>query len=506
MSSTTGCCDIIRHNIGDNRVDDRQEANAMSGPFLPNSPTIENPPRAMTLALGSGPSTLSHRTRGHKRTKSAGNNSLRESSLYTATGDVNSGTLAIDQQNGLQSDEPPNCGFMSFRPRCLQQMATIQVFVFFCSILVTLQQALSSGYFNSVITTIEKRFDFPSKVTGAIVSTFELGNLLTIIFVSYFGTYRHIPQWIGKGILITGIGSIVFAIPHFMDIHNPLGACHNVNVSGPLSDNTCRIPTPALSSPVLQKASHFINPVPPNNDPTCVEGGTYNAPHILIFILAMILIGCGGTPIFTLGTTYIDDHVKKESSSMYIGMHCTYHRKPNHTPFLLGGYFIQVHENSFGSGTVPLDISPGHPKWIGAWWAGFIMLGILLIIISIPFFAFPKSLKPKSRSDKHMRSLQSAEPEDQLIHKTKYMANESSANNSMSRSRSPAQHKPEYGRNLKEIPACMWRLLTNPVYMTTCLGSCMELAIVSGFLVFLPKYLETQFSLGKSEANYKRPP
>ena len=29
----------------------------------------------------------------------------------------------------------------------------------------------------------------------------------------------------------------------------------------------------------------------------------------------------------------------------------------------------------------------------------------------------------------------------------------------------------------------------------------MELAIVSGFLVFLPKYLETQFSLGKSEAN-----
>ncbi|CAG2182726.1 unnamed protein product, partial [Oppiella nova] len=139
--------------------------------------------------------------------------------------DVNSGTLAIDQQNGLQSDEPPNCGFMSFRPRCLQQMATIQVFVFFCSILVTLQQALSSGYFNSVITTIEKRFDFPSKVTGAIVSTFELGNLLTIIFVSYFGTYRHIPQWIGKGILITGIGSIVFAIPHFMDIHNPLGAC-----------------------------------------------------------------------------------------------------------------------------------------------------------------------------------------------------------------------------------------------------------------------------------------
>lgn len=47
----------------------------------------------------------------------------------------------------------------------------------------------------------------------------------------------------------------------------------------------------------------------------------------------------------------------------------------------------------------------------------------------------------------------------------------------------------------------MWRLVTNPVYIVTCLGACMELMIVSGFVVFLPKYLETQFSLGKSQAS-----
>lgn len=47
----------------------------------------------------------------------------------------------------------------------------------------------------------------------------------------------------------------------------------------------------------------------------------------------------------------------------------------------------------------------------------------------------------------------------------------------------------------------MWRLIKNPVYVVTCLGACMELMIVSGFVVFLPKYLETQFSLGKSQAS-----
>lgn len=52
-----------------------------------------------------------------------------------------------------------------------------------------------------------------------------------------------------------------------------------------------------------------------------------------------------------------------------------------------------------------------------------------------------------------------------------------------------------------DIPASMWRLLSNPIYVVTCLGSCMELSIVNGFLVFLPKYLETQFSIGKSQAS-----
>lgn len=92
-----------------------------------------------------------------------------------------------------------DCGLLSCRPVALQRFARIKIFVLLLSILVTLQQALSSGYINSVITTIEKRFEIPSSFSGLIASSYEIGNVITVIFVSYLGSRRHIPVWIGIG-------------------------------------------------------------------------------------------------------------------------------------------------------------------------------------------------------------------------------------------------------------------------------------------------------------------
>ncbi|KAI1285077.1 Solute carrier organic anion transporter family member 5A1 [Halotydeus destructor] len=377
------------------------------------------------------------------------------------------------------------------------QFASIQVFVFISCVLVTLNQALSSGYFNSVITTIEKRFDIPSRMTGMIASTFELGNLPTVLFVSYFGSNRHIPSWIGKGALLTGLGSILFAVPHFLDIHSPLDA---VNMSGPLDDNICHIPRPTLGSPLAERASHFIlPPVPEAEQGHCADSGSYRSPHLVLFAIAMILIGCGGTPIFTLGTTYIDDHVKQESSSMYIG--CMYSTVAFGLVlgFLLGGYFITVHENSFGSGLVPVDLYPGSPRWIGAWWAGFILLGVLLILVSIPFLLFPKRLVVK-RDQVKVNSLADAAVVKPVSWDMVKEGDQGPGDQSVMEM-APAKRSAAYGQSAKDIPRSMWRLLSNPIFMVTCLGACMELSIVNGFLVFLPKYLETQFTISKSEAN-----
>nr|QLF98518.1 organic anion transporting protein [Ixodes scapularis] len=498
-----------------------------------------------------------HWARGHRRTKSAGNYCQRDLSIYTTMGlyahhctlpplAQSESTLALTTAGGaadfrhlalttamalphhhhhlaevtysstadfaragelrgerlraeLLDEVDPNlreCGILRFRPRSLQYFANIRVFVFLACMLVTLQQALSTGYVNSVITTIEKRFDIPSRVSGAISSSFEIGNLFTIIFVSYLGSHRHIPVWIGKGTIVMAIGSFVFSLPYFMDqVSSP--SIYKVNVTRIEDENTCQMPTAAMVPE--HASSHFINPpLLPEAEQTCIDGSSSNALYIFIFMTAQILIGCGGTPIFTLGTTYIDDHVRKESSSMYIG--CMYSTVAFGlvVGYLLGGFLLSRHENAFIGGSAPRGIFPGSARWIGAWWAGFVPCGIFLVLVAVPFFAFPKSLQ---------REKQRLKREEEYLSGTKLVGlgqkvdvwKPSGAQQHSSTNEIPDKQK--YGRDIKDIPASMWRLLCNPIYMVTCLGSCMELAIVSGFVVFLPKYLETQFNIGKSQAN-----
>lgn len=53
---------------------------------------------------------------------------------------------------------------------------------------------------------------------------------------------------------------------------------------------------------------------------------------------------------------------------------------------------------SFMSNPLPLaklDITPDDPRWIGAWWGGFLLCGALLFFSAIFMFGFPSSLSER---------------------------------------------------------------------------------------------------------------
>lgn len=75
-----------------------------------------------------------------------------------------------------------------------------------------------NGFVNVVITTIERRFGMRSSETGLIASGYDVASFLCLVPVTYFGGHEAAskPRWIGWGVVVLGIGALVFASPHLM--------------------------------------------------------------------------------------------------------------------------------------------------------------------------------------------------------------------------------------------------------------------------------------------------
>uniref|UniRef100_A0A8C9BTZ1 Solute carrier organic anion transporter family member n=1 Tax=Phocoena sinus TaxID=42100 RepID=A0A8C9BTZ1_PHOSS len=95
-------------------------------------------------------------------------------------------------------------------------------------------KALAEGYLKSTITQIERRFDIPSSLVGVIDGSFEIGNLLVITFVSYFGAKLHRPKIIGAGCLIMGVGTLLIAIKHLFLALTNNWCVQTVAIIGPI--------------------------------------------------------------------------------------------------------------------------------------------------------------------------------------------------------------------------------------------------------------------------------
>ena len=100
--------------------------------------------------------------------------------------------------------------------------------------------ALTAGYVNSVITTIEKRFEIGSSFSGLIAASVEVGGVLSAIIVSYLGGRRHIPSWIGFGAIVTSVGTLLFTVPHMMaPAYTVTGGLNSSRHSG--IDSVCKL-------------------------------------------------------------------------------------------------------------------------------------------------------------------------------------------------------------------------------------------------------------------------
>ncbi|XP_022360638.1 solute carrier organic anion transporter family member 4C1 [Enhydra lutris kenyoni] len=345
----------------------------------------------------------------------------------------------------LSEFEEGPCGCGNLKPQSLQRCNTPQGFLLYYCLLALAQGIIVNGLVNISISTIEKRYEMKSSLTGLISSSYDISFCLLSLFVSFFGERGHKPRWLAFSSFMIGLGALVFSMPKFFSGRYQLGS---------FFEGTC---------------------ITTRNRTNCNSSNSSLSNYLYVFILGQLLLGTGGTPLYTLGTAFIDESVPTHKSSLYIGIGYSMSILGPAVGYVLGGQLLSLYID-VGMGQ-SIAITEDDPRWLGAWWIGFLLCWLFAWSLIIPFLCFPKHL-PGTAKIHSERTCQT--------HQEKH---------------SSLKHTEEnIGTSWKDFPAALKNLMGNAVFMCLVISTSSEALITTGFATFLPKFIENQFGLSSSFA------
>ncbi|KAM8981959.1 putative solute carrier organic anion transporter family member 1B7 isoform X1 [Sarcophilus harrisii] len=333
-------------------------------------------------------------------------------------------------------------------------------------------KALMATFLKSSITHIERRFGITTSKAGLIDGSFEIGNLLLITLVSHFGAKLHIPRVIGIGCFIMAAGSILSSLPHFFMeyyTYDPTAIMKSL-------DNST-VPCSTDQHSARNKTSSIL-----------LESGCKNesgSPMWIYIMMGNILRGIGESPFLPLGITYIDNYAKKGHSPFYVGLLQSLSLTGSISGFLLGSLCARIYVDIGYVDLSIISIKPTDSRWIGAWWLGFIIAGILIILSGVPFFFIPPFQKKTKMESKVPASLSASNTNDRSSQKLNFKNPEQIKD---------PQELSGYFHSLK----CLLSNWNYIIFLTYCLFS--YICIIVN-LTYLPKYLEQEYGQSISKSN-----
>nr|CAD7439394.1 unnamed protein product [Timema bartmani] len=220
-------------------------------------------------------------------------------------------------------------------------------------------QCMAGFYFTSTISTIEKRFKLPSKITGIIMSGNDVSIVMLSLTLTYYGSKRNRPMWMGVGGVITAISCFLIALPHF--------------IYGPGKDAL------ALTKEFWDQEFDNLSLSQIKEDTSlCLKGrhrevcteddlvGEFSFFLVAILFFSQFVLGIGWTLFQTLGQTYLDDNTDKKKTPFMISIASSLRQLGP----ALGSYLTSACLKLYIDLSVTPVIDMKDPRWIGAWWLG----------------------------------------------------------------------------------------------------------------------------------------
>ncbi|XP_050689028.1 solute carrier organic anion transporter family member 74D-like [Eriocheir sinensis] len=411
--------------------------------------------------------------------------------------------LEEDYEDESEDESDLRCGLGRWcSPRWAQVFAVKQVFLVVFS-LTSVLQGMFYTYYVSVLTTVERLFQFKSKTTGIIMSATEMGQIGGALLLAYYGGQGHRPKWIGWGMLLFAFCSFLSALPHFL-YGTELIRKHLESTPTQdglfASSNLCRPQkgegdvnpfTSPLSDVASDPFSYNVTMHPDSLvlDPTAAaldcESPEAEAQVVLsIFFLSLLGIGIGQTAAYNLGIPYIDDNIANQETPIYFAVTSGVRILGPTFGFVLGFVCTRLYVDPLADP----GIEPTDPRWIGAWWLGLVVVAATLSLTSIAMFAFPRHL-PRPRRRRH------PPPPSHHLDPYQAVAPCPRPNTLAIPPRPRSRPMPRRNTSLTDFARAVWRLLRNRILLLRTASNVLHILPIAGLYTFLPKYLESQFRL-----------
>lgn len=334
------------------------------------------------------------------------------------------------------------CGIGNFRPPWMRKLANPKVFMINFSLIAIVQGAYFA-YLIGNTSTLEKRFAYSSQLTGFILIADNLSQLVINPVIGYLGTRVNKAKLMAFGMIFISFSCFMTGIPYLIYGRNTLG-------ESLLGLNETRRP-----DETTQYCKTTIGD-------KCTPGSSSDHstvwPAFIIIFMASFLNGIGHCAFYTLGVPYIDDNVSKRNAPVYFSAIACIRLLGPASGFMLSSFCLNLYEDPFHD--------PGFgrkdPRWIGAWWLGFFIIGALIFLTSLPLFLFPKHLKSRRAAKK-------------------------------------VEVNPE--STTKDVIASLKRFATNKVLVYDTISRAFGWIGMGGYYISQPKYIESQYGTSAAKAS-----
>lgn len=309
----------------------------------------------------------------------------------------------------------------------------------------------------------------------------EVSQIILSLVLSYYGGNKNRPRWIGIGVAFCAMSCFILALPHLV-----YGAGHDAlqltQEYGAMVNSTISMKGSAQELCLLVE----------NGEDCSVDNTFAKMPLALIFISQFVL-GIGTTLYYSLGQTYLDDNTNKNKTPLMLGCVLALRTVGPAFGFLLGFGCLSLY---ISPSLTPL-IEKDDPRWLGAWWLGWVILGCLKLVVAAIITMFPKELPKKSGKI----VLANEDSEEQPLRISLNLAQDASPKIQEKQKNIIISVKDSKISTLEKgfFPA-LKRLLNNKLLMCNNLSTVFYILGASGYITFVMKYMETQFQQAAASA------